>query len=187
MISHAPARLACQKWLGQRQISLRVEGEESMSRKLVPVVAGLLLVVSGCSAEREQSEASAPSSTSPESEAPDTLDEAGTGEEGSGIYAADCDAQDEPYAISINTGGDGMVQAEVVHDGTTYPNLLTSYSFFGDETPADFLIAILFSEGNAPATAVDSDGARIEIWRGDTSYFALLNGDEANRLAFCPI
>ncbi|MBL4556516.1 MAG: hypothetical protein JKP98_02910 [Rhodobacteraceae bacterium] len=61
-------------------------------------------------------------------------------EPGSGLYAADCADPAAGYRIAIMADG----SAEVQQGATTLAELLTRYSYFGDATPADFLIAVLF-------------------------------------------
>jgi hypothetical protein len=105
-------------------------------------------------------------------------------EAGSGTYAADCKAADQGYAITLTIDSSRMTVAEVVHAGKTYANQLTAYSFRGAETPSDFLVAVLFDQGNAPE-GVNAEDGRIELWKADTSYYALIDGDKAKKLSFC--
>jgi uncharacterized protein len=102
-------------------------------------------------------------------------------EPGSGLYAADCEAPGSAYSLAI--AGDGT--AEVKTGGAVFRDLLTSYSFFGDSTPPDFHIAVLFSRDFSPLPAVDGQPGWLEIWRGEAAYYALLNGDRSRQLYFC--
>lgn len=102
-------------------------------------------------------------------------------EPGSGVYAADCAAADEGFAVGISSDG----TARVVAGGESYPDLLTSYSFFGDATPADFHIAVLFGPDRAPLPPKDGRPGWLEIWQGEAAFFALPNGEAGRRLAYC--
>ncbi|HBG99267.1 MAG TPA: hypothetical protein DDY29_11285 [Rhodobacteraceae bacterium] len=102
-------------------------------------------------------------------------------EPGSGLYAADCADPAAGYRIAIMADG----SAEVQQGATTLAELLTRYSYFGDATPADFLIAVLFDPEASPF-AQGADGApRIEIWKGEAAFYALVNGDPDRRLMSC--
>lgn len=110
-------------------------------------------------------------------------------EPGSGVYARSCAAV-EPTArgeVIIDISADGS--AEVTTGGAIYPDLLTSYSFFGDATPAEFLIAVMFGPDASPLPAPpapDETGPGwIEIWNGTENFFALENGQPEARLEFC--
>lgn len=108
------------------------------------------------------------------------------GEPGSGTYAANCSDLASAYVVRLAKDEDGMVAGSVTTAGKTYSDLLTSYSFKGDSTPQDFLVAVLFDPANSPVDSNVADGPRIEIWKDSGSYFALVNGDAANRLGPCP-
>lgn len=103
--------------------------------------------------------------------------------EGSGIFGLDCEAATGRYEIILSEGDDGFVSAQVTGDSGRFEDLLTSYSYMGDATPTDFLIAIMFDPTNAPVP--DSDDPRIEIWKGENAYYALVNGNEDERLDYC--
>ncbi|EGV19930.1 hypothetical protein ThimaDRAFT_0606 [Thiocapsa marina 5811] len=102
-------------------------------------------------------------------------------EPGSGVYALDCASSDETYRISIR--GDGS--AEVQLGETTFMELLTSYSSFGNRTPNNFLVAVLFDPEASPIAAGPDGSPRIELWSGESAYFALINGDTKRRLDYC--
>lgn len=104
-------------------------------------------------------------------------------EAGSGIYGFDCEAATGRYEIILRKGEDGFVSAQVTDDSGRFEELLTSYSYMGDTTPADFLIAIMFDPKNAPVP--DADDPRIEIWKGESAYYALVNGNENEKLVYC--
>jgi hypothetical protein len=101
-------------------------------------------------------------------------------EPGSGIYASDCSDAASGFAVSINSDGTATVE----NKGKTYDNVLTSYSFFGDATPSDFLIAVMFDQGASPIPALKRD-SWIEIWKGDPDTYALVNGQKTERLDLC--
>ncbi len=105
---------------------------------------------------------------------------AAAAEPGSGIYAEDCAKPEAGYAIAI--GADGS--AAVDHGGERWEDVLTSYSFFGQSTPADFHIAILF-DTTGPLPSKDGMFGWIEIWKGEAAFYALPNGDKKKRLLFC--
>ncbi len=102
-------------------------------------------------------------------------------EPGSGVYAVDCARPKAGVAVTIAADGN----ATVVAGGKTYKNVLTSYSFFGKETPPDFQIAILFDEHHSPLPSEDGQAGRLEIWRGEAAFYALPNGKKDRRLTFC--
>ncbi|MFO1104998.1 MAG: hypothetical protein U1E34_02770 [Amaricoccus sp.] len=102
-------------------------------------------------------------------------------EPGSGVYAADC--ADLAAAFTIDIGADGS--AQVTKGGATYSGLLTSYSFFGDQTPEDFRIAILFGDKASPVPQVEGRPGWIEIWNGESDFYALVNGAPDPQLGFC--
>lgn len=102
-------------------------------------------------------------------------------EPGSGVYALDCASSDETYRISIR--GDGS--AEVQRGETTFMELLTSYSYFGNRTPNNFLVAVLFDPEASPIAAGPDGSPRIELWSGESAYYALINGDTKQRLDYC--
>jgi hypothetical protein len=107
--------------------------------------------------------------------------EATASEPGSGVYALDCASSDETHRISIR--GDGS--AEVQLGETTFMELLTSYSYFGDRTPSDFLVAVLFDPEASPIVAGPDGAPRIELWSSEGAYYALINGDTTKRLSYC--
>lgn len=114
---------------------------------------------------------------------------ASANEPGSGVYATDCKATDPVarHEVTIDIAANGS--ATVKTGGVIYPDLLTSYSFFGDKTPAEFRVAVMFTPDAtplppAPAPMQDS-GGWIEIWNGKENFFALENGLPDHRLSFC--
>lgn len=100
---------------------------------------------------------------------------------GSGTYGATCASGDTLYRIDIRA--DGM--ADVQSGDTLFSDVLTSYSFYGDATPADFHIAIMFDGDKSPIASGKDGDARFEIWKGEAAYYALINGDKNHRLYFC--
>lgn len=105
-------------------------------------------------------------------------------EPGSGTYAANCETNDQSYAIELTKDAANMVVGKVTQADKTFSNLLTSYSYMGQDTPSNFLVAIMFDEGNAPAGVTSPEG-RIEIWKGEAAYYALVDGEKSKRLDFC--
>lgn len=103
------------------------------------------------------------------------------GERGSGFYAADCGSPGGGYAIIINKDG----TAQIDSDPDSYKNVLTSYSFFGNATPSDFVIAILFDEKNSPLPPYKGQPGWLEIWDNGKSLYALENGRASKELIFC--
>lgn len=103
------------------------------------------------------------------------------GEPGSGLYAEDCRTPDSGFAIEIAAGG----TAEVTAGGEVYRDLLTSYSFFGVRTPADFHIAVLFGRERSPVPMKDGAPGWLEIWKGEAAYYLLVNGEKEPRYSFC--
>ena len=103
------------------------------------------------------------------------------GEPGSGLYAEDCGMPDSGFAVEIAADG----TAEVAAGGEVYGDLLTSYSFFGVRTPADFLIAILFGPERAPVPMKDGAPGWLEIWKGEGISYLLVNGETEPRYDFC--
>lgn len=103
------------------------------------------------------------------------------GEPGSGIYAADCTNMKERFTVEIGPGGTATVE----YEGETYADQLTSYSFFGKTTPADFHIAVLFDRDRTPLPQEADGPSWLEIWRGEAAFYALPNGDKEKRLYFC--
>ena len=61
-------------------------------------------------------------------------------EPGSGSYAKNCAHAKAGYNFFINK--DGSVAVET--SKALYKDAITSYSFFGNDTPSDFLVAIMF-------------------------------------------
>lgn len=104
-------------------------------------------------------------------------------EAGSGVFGFDCEAATGRYEIILSKDVDGFVSAQVTDDSGSFEDLLTSYSYMGDATPANFLIAVMFDPTNAPVP--DADDPRIEIWKGENAYYALVNGNEEDRLDYC--
>jgi len=103
------------------------------------------------------------------------------GEPGSGVYAADCANPEQGFSVDISSNG----TATVMHDGVTYADQLTSYSFFGKATPTDFHIAVLFDRNRTPLPQASGDPSWLEIWKGEAAFYALPNGDKGKRLYFC--
>ena len=106
---------------------------------------------------------------------------AAAGEPGSGLYAEDCRTPDTGFAVEIAADG----TAEVTAGGEVYADLLTSYSFFGVRTPADFHIAVLFGRERSPVPMKDGAPGWLEIWKGEAAYYLLVNGETAPRYSFC--
>ena len=106
---------------------------------------------------------------------------AAAGEPGSGLYAADCRTPDTGFAVEIAADG----TAEVTARGEVYRDLLTSYSFFGVRTPADFHIAVLFGRERSPVPMKDGAPGWLEIWKGEAAYYLLVNGEKEPRYSFC--
>lgn len=106
---------------------------------------------------------------------------AAAGEPGSGLYAQDCGAADAGFAVEIAADG----TAEVTVEDQVYRDLLTSYSFFGVRTPADFHIAVLFGRARAPVPMKDGAPGWLEIWKGEAAYYLLVNGEKQPRYYFC--
>ena len=106
---------------------------------------------------------------------------AAAGEPGSGLYAEDCPTPDSGFAVEIAADG----TAEVAAGGGVYRDLLTSYSFFGVRTPADFHIAVLFGRERAPVPMKDGAPGWLEIWKGESAYYLLVNGEKEPRYDFC--
>jgi len=107
------------------------------------------------------------------------------GELGTGVYAADCDAKASEFAIRLEKSQDGFVNGNIDHAGKSYAGLLTSYSYMGDATPSDFHVAVMFDATNSPVPVPADGDPRIELWKGEAAYYALINGDKAQRLLFC--
>lgn len=106
---------------------------------------------------------------------------AAAGEPGSGIYGKTCGAGSDVYRVNIRSDGQGEVQI----GETTFLELLTSYSYYGDGTPADFHVAILFNRDTSPIAAGADGDPRLEIWQLGATYYALINGNPARKLRFC--
>ena len=102
-------------------------------------------------------------------------------EPGSGLYAEDCRTPDTGFAVEIAADG----TAEVTAGGEVYSDLLTSYSFFGVRTPADFHIAVLFGRERSPVPMKDGAPGWLEIWKGEAAYYLLINGETEPRYSFC--
>ncbi len=103
------------------------------------------------------------------------------GEPGSGVYAEDCQEPEAGFAVEIAADG----TASVVARDEVYSDLLTSYSFFGVRTPADFHIAVLFDRERSPVPMKDGGPGWLEIWKGEAAYYLLVNGETAPRYSFC--
>jgi uncharacterized protein len=103
------------------------------------------------------------------------------GEPGSGVYAADCNGTKGRFTVEIEPGGTATVE----YGGETYADQLTSYSFFGKATPADFHIAVLFDRNRTPLPNKTDTRSWLEIWKGEAAFYALPNGDKEKRLLFC--
>jgi len=103
------------------------------------------------------------------------------GEPGSGVYGKTCGAGSDVYRVNVRSDGQGEVQI----GETTFLELLTSYSYYGDRTPADFHVAILFDRDASPITAGADGDPRLEIWELGATYYALINGNPARKLQFC--
>jgi hypothetical protein len=102
-------------------------------------------------------------------------------EQGTGYYAADCQYPDPGYDITIYNDG----TADVMRGNKAYRDVMTSYSFFGDTTPSDFLLAILFDPSDNPLPDYKGSSGWIEIWEGENSYIALENGRASKQLNYC--
>ncbi len=102
-------------------------------------------------------------------------------EPGSGLYAENCSKPFSGYDITINS--DGM--ATVQNKGEVYENVLTSYSFFGDDTPSDFIVAIMFDENSSPLPPYKGDTGWLEIWESDPDPYLLENGRASKEMGFC--
>jgi len=104
-----------------------------------------------------------------------------SGDPGSGLYAADCTKPTDNVTVDIPRNG----TARIIWKGRTYPDQLTSYSFFGDSTPVDFHVAILFDSNLPLPDSKSGQLARLEIWKGEAVFYALLNGEKDKQLHFC--
>jgi hypothetical protein len=102
-------------------------------------------------------------------------------EAGSGYYAKDCKHPGGGYNIIIKKDGTATVET----DPDVYENVLTSYSFFGNDTPSDFLVAILFDAKNSPIPEYKGNPGWIEIWKNSKGYYALENGQSSKTLMQC--
>ena len=102
-------------------------------------------------------------------------------EEGSGYYAENCKHPGGGYNIIINKNGTAMVES----DPEVYENVMTSYSFFGNDTPSDFVVAIMFDAKNSPLPGYKGNDGRLEIWKDGKSYYLLENGRKAKKLQLC--
>ena len=102
-------------------------------------------------------------------------------EPGSGYYAKSCAHPGGGYNIIIHKNGTATVEG----DPDSYNNVMTSYSFFGNTTPSDFLVAIMFDPKNSPLPAYKGQSGWIEIWKKDGSYYALENGRASKELQIC--
>jgi hypothetical protein len=102
-------------------------------------------------------------------------------EPGSGYYAKNCAHPGGGYNIVISKDGTAMVES----DPDVYENVLTSYSFFGNDTPSDFLVAIMFDAKNTPLPPYKGQTGWIEIWKRGNGYYALENGRASKELKLC--
>ena len=102
-------------------------------------------------------------------------------EPGSGSYAKDCANPKGGYSLFINKDGSATVET----DKALYKNVLTSYSYFGNNTPNNFLIAIMFDAKNSPLPGYKGDDGRLEIWKDGKSYYLLENGQKDKKLQLC--
>ncbi|MCF6321919.1 MAG: hypothetical protein L3J32_09155 [Rhizobiaceae bacterium] len=105
------------------------------------------------------------------------------GERGSGFYAADCKNPGGGYAITINKDG----TAQVDSDPNSYKNVLTSYSFFGNDTPSDFVIAILFDEKNSPFHPIKGNRAGLKFGTMEIVFMRWKTVAPAKNLNFVPL
>jgi hypothetical protein len=102
-------------------------------------------------------------------------------EEGSGYYAKNCKHPGGGYNIIINKNGTAMVES----DPEVYENVMTSYSFFGNDTPSDFVVAIMFNAKHTPLPPYKGQTGWIEIWKSSKGYYALENGRASKELKQC--
>lgn len=102
-------------------------------------------------------------------------------EPGSGVYATDCANTATVYRVNIRSDGEGEVQ----FGETTFLELLTSYSYYGVRTPSDFHVAVMFNREGSPLAPGEDGDPRIEIWKGEVAFYALLNGERDRRLTYC--
>ena len=102
-------------------------------------------------------------------------------EPGSGYYAKNCAHTKGGYNLFINKDGSATVET----DKALYKDAITSYSFFGNDTPSDFLVAIMFNEKHSPLPAYKGNTGWIEIWKKGGGYYALENGRASKELKFC--
>jgi hypothetical protein len=100
---------------------------------------------------------------------------------GSGYYAQDCAHPGGGYNIVIYKDGTAMIES----DPDVYEHLETSYSFFGNSTPSDFLVAILFDAKNSPLPPYKGRTGWLEIWKADNSFLLLENGRASKELKLC--
>jgi len=103
-------------------------------------------------------------------------------EQGTGFYADSCGYPERVYDISIYD--DGLAEV-IVNNNALYSNVDTSYSFFGDTTPSDFLVAVMFNPGDSPLPDYKGSTGWIEIWYGENNLYALENGRASKELSFC--
>ncbi|MCK5697696.1 MAG: hypothetical protein KAI02_06010 [Gammaproteobacteria bacterium] len=106
-------------------------------------------------------------------------------EKGTGVYANRCDSTGDKYTITINRNGTANVKTP---RHKTYNNVMTSYSFFGDTTPSDLIVAILFDSNNSPLPSYKGKTGWIEIWEADASsekFLMLENGRASKEFKQC--
>jgi len=70
-------------------------------------------------------------------------------------------------------------------DPDVYDNILTSYSYFGNSTPSDFVIAILFDEKKSPIPSYKGEPGHLEIWKKNGKFYILENGIKSKKLMQC--
>ncbi len=102
-------------------------------------------------------------------------------EPGSGYYAMDCKHPGGGYNIIIDKNGTATVES----DPEVYENVLTSYSFFGNATLSDFVVAILFDTKHSPLPPYKGNDGWIEIWKNAKGYYLLENGRKEKKLKQC--
>ena len=99
-------------------------------------------------------------------------------EKGTGVYANRCDSTGDKYTITINRNGTAKVTTP---HNKTYNNVITSYSFFGDTTPSDLVVAILFDRHNSPLPSYKGKTGWIEIWDAGPGELLMLENGRASK------
>jgi hypothetical protein len=103
-------------------------------------------------------------------------------EPGSGYYAKECKRPGGGYNILIYKDGTAMVESAP----EVYEKVMTSYSFFGNDTPSDFVVAILFDAKHTPLPSYKGKTGWIEIWKGyKGNYYLLENGRASKEFKQC--